>query len=252
MVSSPDSFFNTVDSVKAKHSFQIRAEQDFIFFGRAFANSFLEKENHEEVSWFVQDGDCVLSGQVPLRFFTNVPIGIEFLLLNRLPDGSTPAKAGISKFKSDRYKSADLSSFLESVCYLSGTATLVRCYTENAGDFTVIGSISKDSLFSDWEKKAIHMGGGVTDFSCISCSSEKSLPSLVKKNPPAIALDVSVFSESDCAAYLKEIPKEIKRGICGPILPEDVVKFLSHPLDFIRPSFLQGNFPSVKMMVTEG
>ena len=220
MVSPPSSFFNTVDSVKAKHSFQIRAEQDFIFFGREFANSFLEKENHEEVSWFVQDGDCILKGQVPLRFFTN-----EF---------------------------TNLSSLLESICYLSGTATLVRCYTENAGNFTVIGSISKDSLFPDWEKKAIHMGGGVTDFSCISCSSEKSLPSLVKKNPPAIALDISVFSESDCTAYLKEIPKEIKRGICGPILPEDVVKFLSHPLDFIRPSFLQGGFPSVKMTVTEG
>ena len=219
MISPSNSFFSTADPIKAKQSFQIRAEQDFIFFGREFSNSFLEKEIHEEVSWFVQDGDCILKGQVPLRFFTN-----EF---------------------------TNLSSLLESLCYLSGIATLTRCYTENAGDFTVVGSILKDSPFPDWQKKAIHMGGGITDFSLTTCSSEKNLPALIKKNPLAIALDVSIFSESDCMTYLKEIPKEIKRGICGPILPEDIVKFLSHPLDFIKPSFLQGNFPSVKMTMTE-
>lgn len=220
MISSSNSFFNTADPVKEKQSFQIRAEQDFIFSGREFVNFFLEKQIHKEVSWFVQDGDCVLRGQVPLRFFTN--------------------------------ESINLSSLLESLCYFSGIATLTRCYTESAGDFTVVGSILKDSPFPDWQKKAIHIGGGITNLSFITCSSEKNLSSLIKKNPQAIALDVSVFSELDCITYLKEIPKEIKRGICGPILPENLMKFLSHPLDFIMPSFLQGNFPSVKMTVTAG
>ena len=219
MVSPLDSFVNTTDPAWEKQSFQIRAEQDFILFGREFGNSFLQKEDPLEISWFARDGDCILNGQIPFRFFTN--------------------------------ESANLSSLLEFVCYLSGTATLVRCYTENAGDFAVAGSISKNSSFPEWEKKAIHIGGGVTDLSCVSCSSEKTLPSLVKKNPLAIALDVSAFSELDCAACLKEIPGEIKRGICGPILPEDMVKFLSYPLDFIRPSFLQGGFPSVKITVIE-
>ena len=215
-----DSFVNAADPAREKQSFQIRADQDFILFGREFSDSFLRKKDPLEISWFARDGDCVLKGQTFSRVFTS--------------DGFS-----------------DFSSLLGSVRYLSGAATLVRCYTENAGDFAVAGSISKNSPFPEWEKRAIHRGGGVTDLSCVSCSSEKTLPSLVKKNPPAIALDVSGFSESDCVACLKEIPEETKRGICGPILPEGVMKFLSYSLDFISPSFLQGGFPSVKIIVTE-
>lgn len=203
-----------------KKSFQIKAEQDFILFGREFSNSFLKPAEDREIIWFAKDGDCVLKGQVPFRIFTS---------------------AGVT----------DFSSLLESVRYLSGAATLVRCYVENAGDISVVSAISKQSSFPEWEKQAIYMGGGVTDFSCESCSSEKSLLSLIKKGPSAIALDISGFAESDCITYLKEIPKEIKRGICGPILPEDVIKFLSHPLDFIMPSILSGGFPSVKMVMSE-
>ena len=215
-----DSFVNTADPAREKQSFQIRAEQDFILFGRVFSDSFLQKENSLEVSWFAQDGDCVLKGQTFLRVFAS--------------DGSS-----------------GFSSLLKAICYLSGTATLVRCYTENAGDFAVLGSISKNAPFPEWEKKAIHAGGGMTDLSCVSCSSEKTFPALIKKNPTALALDISVFSEADCAVFFQEIPKEIKRGICGPILPEDMMRFLSYSLDFIKPSFLQGGFPSVKLRVTE-
>ena len=220
-VSSPAGLsFHTANSVQDKKSFQIRAEQDFILFGREFSNSFLEPAEGREIIWFAQDGDCILKGQVPFRVFTSKG-------------------------------AADFSSLLESVCYLSGAATLVRCYVENAGDISVVGVISKQSSFPEWENKAIYMGGGVTDFSCVSCSSQKSLLSLIKKGPSAIALDISGFSESDCVTCLKEIPREIKRGICGPILPEDVLKFLSHPLDFIMPSFLSGGFPSVKIVMSE-
>ncbi|MCY4512094.1 MAG: hypothetical protein OXB86_00225 [Bdellovibrionales bacterium] len=206
--------------MKEKKSFQIKSEQDFILFGREFSNSFLKPSADREIIWFAQDGDCILKEQIPLRVFTSE-------------------------------ESTDFSFLLKSVSYLSGAATLVRCYVENAGDMTIVGSISKQTPFPDWEKQAVYMGGGVTDFSCVSCSSEKNFSSLVKKNPSAIALDVSGFSESNCITYLKEIPKEIKRGICGPILPEDVIKFLSYPLDFIMPSFLLGDFPSVKMIVSE-
>ena len=212
-----DSFVNTADPTREKQSFQIKAEQDFILFGREFSGSLLQKKDPLEISWFARDGDCVLKGQTFLRIFA----------------------------------SGGFSSLLDSICYLSGTATLVRCYAENAGDFAVAGSTSKNSPFPEWEERAIHIGGGVTDLSCVLCSSEKTLPSLVRKNPPAIALDISVFSDSDCAAFLKEIPGEIKRGVCGLLFPGDMVKFLSHPLDFIKPSFLQGGFPSVKITVTE-
>ena len=220
MVSSPGLSLNTANSVQDKKSFQIKAEQDFILFGREFSNSFLKPTTDREIIWFAQDGDCVLKGQVPFRVFTSS--GTE-----------------------------DFSFLLESVRYLSGAATLVRCYVENAGDISVVGAISKQSSFPEWEKQAIYIGGGVTNFSCATCSSEKSLLSLIKKGPSAIALDISGFSESDLITHLKEIPGEIKRGICGSILPEDVIKFLSHPLDFIMPSFLLGGFPSVKMIMSE-
>ena len=213
-------YTNTLTDIRAKKYLHIRAEQDFILFGKGFADFFLEESSDRELSWFAEDGDCVLKGQTPLRILTS-------------------------------NKSQEISFLLKAISYLSGGATLVRCYGESAGDLTITGSSSKDSPFPDWEEKAIHMGGGVTNISCVSCSSEKAFLSAIKRNPPAIALDISVFSVSDCETYLKDIPDGIKLGICGPILPEDVMKFLHHPLDFIMPSFLQEGFPSVQLAVNE-
>lgn len=213
-------YSNTLTDTYKKKYLHIRAGQDFILFGKEFADSFLEESLNREISWFAEDGDCVLKGQTPLRIFIS-------------------------------NKSQEISFLLEAIAYLSGAATLVRCYVESAGDLAVAGSISKDSPLPDWEKKAVHVGGGVTNISCVSCSSEKEVLSAIKRNSPAIALDFSVFSPSDCATYLQEIPREIKRGICGPILPKDVMKFLHHPLDFIMPSLLQGGFPLIKLTVHE-
>ena len=197
---------------------RIRAEHDFIFFGRSFGNSLLKNAPGSEISWFFNDGDCVLKGQTILR----------------IPHDK---------------RGAEDSPYLQSLCYLSGVATFVRCYVENAGACPVIGSHSKESPFPDWEKKAVLAGGGVT-FPYSLCSSEKSLNAVLKKNTArAVALDVSGFPDSQWTDRLQDIPKDIKKGIYGPFLPGDLIPFLQYPLDFISSSFLQGGFPSVRIHV---
>ena len=198
--------------------FRVRAGQDFIFFGRSFGDSLLKNAPGSEISWFFNDGDCVLKGQTILR---------------GLHDTADPEN----------------SPYLQSLCYLSGVATFVRCYVENAGACPVIGSHSKESPFPDWEKKAVSAGGGST-FPYSLCSSEKSLNAVLKKNTArAVALDVSGFPDSQWTDHLQDIPKDIKKGIYGPLLPGDLIPFLQYPLDFISSSFLQGGFPSVRIHV---
>ena len=199
----------------------LQARQDCILFGRKFSASFLKEPSGGGAVWFAEDGDLVLKGQTLLNIFSK------------------------TKFR-------EVSFFLKALSYLSGAATLTRCYAEHAGDLKIVGSASKNSPFPKWEREAVSAGGGVTDISCVSRpSSETSLFSALKKNPKAVALDISLFSESDGGRLINEIPQEIKRGVCGKIYPGDLIKLLNYPLDFVMPSFLQGGFPSVKMTANE-
>ena len=203
-----------------EHRISVQAQQDFILFGRKFSTSFLKELSDESVVWFAEDGDLVLKGQILLNLFAET-------------------------------QSGEMSLFLKVLSHLSGTATLTRCYVENAGDLKIVGSASKNSPFPEWEQKALEAGGGVTNISCVPCLSEKSLFSTLKRKPKAVALDMSLFSTPNGRQMIKEIPREIKRGVCGRICPGDLIKLLNYPLDFVMPSFLQGGFSSVKMTVSK-
>lgn len=110
---------------------KIKAKQDFIFFGVSFVEKWFPKE---KLTWFVRDGSLVLKNQTCF----------------------------IAPYKK---QSVSLDKLLDFLCYLSGGATLARCFV-NSSSVPVVASSTERSIFT--EKK-----GEIFSEHSVNNSSEK-------------------------------------------------------------------------------
>lgn len=102
--------------------FKIKAKQDFIFFGVSFIEEWFSEEETLQFKWFVHDGALVLKNQ------TCCIVRCE----NR---------------------TFSLDKLLDFLCYLSGGATLVRCFV-NSSSVPVVASATEYSILKKNKEKA--------------------------------------------------------------------------------------------------
>ena len=233
--------------------FKIKAKQDFIFFGVCFIEELIS-EQHSQCDWFVGDGDMVLKNQT-CCFIS----GKDSLSVDKL---------------------------LDFLCYLSGVATLVRCFAKNTSMSVVASSTShsihrknkqmqtKNTLenflhdsktkhldFSDsntkenqrlsyWEQQAIKMGGGQMepDLPGRIFQDEKSFLKSFKQPEKLFCFDANCLSLSKIKALIKELPESSVKGIYGNFKPENCKTFSDVPVQILWPSLLQGYFPRIQMV----
>ena len=202
---------------KSTARFVMKASQDFIFFGKEWVESFSTPQM--EWMWFFKENSLVLKNQNCFSL----------------------------TLKEENVKAYEL---LKGVCHLSGICTLMRAYKEEAGPFSVMASPSPSSPFSPWESKALESEQAILN-SPYLCSSQKESRSLLSKKFPVVAFSSELFALESFLSFFNDLPKEIQKGVYGPLLPKDLKKHFLHSLDFFYPNYLQGNFPSVKIQVNE-
>lgn len=236
--------------------FQIRAHQDFIFFGRNALESLVSVPEAIEWEWFVKDGDLVCENQTCLTV--------------RSDDASL------------------LDSVLDFLCYLSGGATLARCFVENSM-VPVVGCSTKksqkndvnDSFWQDkiknystleethptkaasdqkmaaddtlsyWENQAIQAGGASTEplLPAYICQSEKSFKENARRQEKLFVFDSDYLSPQTIESLIRKLPESTVKGVCGAFNPESCSEFLNLRLQVLWPSLLQGYFPRAEMRV---
>ena len=104
--------------------FKIKAKQDFVFFGVTFCEEWCSQGKALQFEWFVCDGDLVLKNQ------TCCIVHCEDQALS------------------------SLDKLLDFLCYLSGGATLVRCFVSSSS-VSVVASSTECSILGKEERKKI-------------------------------------------------------------------------------------------------
>lgn len=202
---------------KKKPTYQFVFEQDGIVSGIQYAKDLITPQKEEDTKCFFnfKDGDCVLKGQTGLEIFQKDP-------------------------------TIDIQEIVQVIGYLSGAATLTRCYVEACQRVDIVGSASLNPAISHWELEAIKQGGGKVEPQWPEqiCSSKEQFPLFAKDS--VIAFDSQIPLE-DLKSLLKEVSPSTLTGVCGPLLPQDIKKWEELPIHVIWPSHLQGRFPSVKI-----
>ncbi len=202
------------------------AGQDGVFFGAGFLSGFLKKSQLPlEIVWHAKDGDSLLKGQT---FMT--------------------------AFAPDEKSFFGLKAAVEGISYLSGAASLARCYRESSCGCRSAGAASLDSPFPEWERKALRLGGARTEPLLPSkmISSEKDLEEALTGHTEIIALDGRGAGFSGIQKLIDQIPSGIQKGMYGHFLPKDLERLSALPLDVIWPKLLQGGFPRLKINLPAG
>lgn len=212
-------------------NFKIKAKQDFIFFGVSFVEKCFPEE---KLTWFVKDGSLVLKGQTCFMV-------------------------------SDKKQSVSLDKLLDFLCYLSGGATLVRCFV-NSSSVPVVASSTEHSIFTNkkknykqpviqslayWEEESIKVGGGQLEPRLpthIFQDKEMDLKSFKKSVKKVFCFNADYLNTSRMKSLLMELPENTVKGIYGSFRPESSKTFPSFSFQILWPSLLQGCFPRVQMI----
>ena len=162
-------------------NFRVKAKQDFIFFGVSFVEKWFPKEAFK---WFVRDGSLALKNQTC------------FIVNNKNPVFS-------------------LDKLLDFLCYLSGGATLTRCF---------VSSSSLPIVASSTEYSAFRMG---ETFLKQDLSNSSGKPFFLKEK--GFAEKHSVTEKKNykkpsmrSLAYWEEESIKIGGGQLGPRLPAQI------------------------------
>lgn len=226
--------------------FKIKAKQDFIFFGIPFVEKWTIGKPLE-FDWLVRDGEMVLQNQ------TCCLVSCE--------------------------KNVSLKKLLDFLSYLSGAATLVRCFAQHSSVPVVASpTATSSSNFSEkeknqnsssldqeeaspskekpspslayWEEQAIKAGGGVikpelpTD---ILHKKETLKEKYFKNQKKLFCLNMDSMNLSQIESIIKELPEKTPKGIYGSFKPENCKKLSTLSLQFLWPKWLQGHFPRVQI-----
>lgn len=212
-------------SKKIKSDFCIQSDQDGFFFGLEFLNWFLKSEDEadtSEVISYFQDGECVFKGQTLLKI----------------------------NLKKEDLEKEDLMSI---VSYLSGTYTLVSCWTKRNFDCAIMACPTSDFLFSDWEKSAILKAGALVA-QCPSPvrSSIGEVHQAIKKGEKQIVLNYPTkVSKEEIKDMFQLLPPFVEISLQGSFFPSDLEELRAFNIKSVYPICLQGHFPRLQMICSE-
>ncbi|MBC6415151.1 MAG: hypothetical protein GDA46_02010 [Bdellovibrionales bacterium] len=193
----------------------LKCLQDGLFFGLDYLKENLKISSFDS---YYSDGDYVLKGQTLLLMELNQITKKEEILLI--------------------------------LSYLSGVYTLVSCFIEKRFDFTICASSTKNFSHREGERQAILKAGA--DFKEKNSNQALNLNEIQKRLKTGE--DLLLSEEKISRPQIQDILKQNSQSfdLHGSFLPSDLEEFRQfNNINKLYSSFLEGNFPCLKMKWSE-